>query len=287
MRQSLFPRFALCVGIAAALSTAAAAQLLDPPRPHDSGLTVTPSFEGWFPNADGTFTLSFGYMNRNRKEALDIPVGPNNRLEPGPTDQGQPTHFDVRRHTGVFTVVVPKDFGDRKLTWSITTHGETISIPGHLRPEWMIDALKEITSGNTPPVVRFDRAGKGAQGPGGTTTTLSAAAGRATPLDVWVQDDGIGKRSEGRNRAGTPRPAEPTLGVVWSKFRGPGRVDFGAAEPPIGEDGKATTTATFSEAGEYVLRVLAWDSSGRPARGIMAGGFQCCWTNGYVRVTVR
>ena len=48
----------------------------------------------------------------------------------------------------------------------------------------------------------------------------------------------------------------------------------------------AVTTATFSEPGEYVLRVLAWDDSGNQA-AVMAGGFFCCWTNGYVTVQVR
>ena len=80
------------------------------PIPFQSGQGITPSFEGWFRNPDGTTSLSFGYMNRNYKEELDIPIGPNNRVEPGAQDQGQPTHFLPRRQTGIFTVVVPKDF---------------------------------------------------------------------------------------------------------------------------------------------------------------------------------
>ena len=51
------------------------------------------AFEGWYQNTDGSFTLLVGYFNRNSKETLDIPVGPNNRIEPGGPDQGQPTHF--------------------------------------------------------------------------------------------------------------------------------------------------------------------------------------------------
>jgi len=54
----------------------------------------------------------------------------------------------------------------------------------------------------------------------------------------------------------------------------------------LGEMGKAVTTATFSEPGEYVLRVLAWDDTG-PQAFVMAVGFQCCWTNGYLTVDVR
>ena len=54
---------------------------------------MTGAFEGWFPNQDGTFSLLVGYYNRNLREAVDIPIGPNNTIEPGGPDQGQPTHF--------------------------------------------------------------------------------------------------------------------------------------------------------------------------------------------------
>ena len=46
--------------------------------------------------------------------------------------------------------------------------------------------------------------------------------------------------------------------------------------------GKATTTASFSEPGEYILRVVANDWSGDGG-----GGFQCCWTNAHVAVSVK
>ncbi|MEE2776710.1 MAG: hypothetical protein VYE73_08095, partial [Acidobacteriota bacterium] len=126
----------------AIVSTAGAQDSLDAPIPHDSGQSVSPVYEGWYPNPDGTFTLSFGYFNRNYAQRLDISVGEHNRIEPGPADRGQPTHFLPRRHTGVFAVEVPGDFGDRRLVWTLTANGETISIPGHLRPEWQIDALR-------------------------------------------------------------------------------------------------------------------------------------------------
>ena len=48
----------------------------------------------------------FGYFNRNHQEHVDIAVGPDNRIEPGPADRGQPTHFLPRRQTGVFAVRV-------------------------------------------------------------------------------------------------------------------------------------------------------------------------------------
>lgn len=264
----------LCAGLAVAV----AGQTRDAPIPHASGQSVSPVYEGWYENPDGTFTLSFGYFNRNHEERLDIPVGPHNRFEPGPADRGQPTHFLPRRQTGLFTVNVPADFGARKLTWNLTAHGATYTVPGHLRSEWEIDVLREVTSGNTPPAVRFSPDGKPGHGPGGIRTRQEATAGAPVDLAVWAVDDGI------RTFVRSARP--PNLGLVWSKFRGPGTVHFNETAPAIDEGGRAVTTATFDTAGDYILRVLAWDDSG-PQGPIMAGGFQCCWTNAYVDVSVQ
>ena len=258
----------------------AAAQSRDRPIPHDAGQSVSPSFEGWYPNDDGTFTLSFGYFNRNYEEVLDIPVGPNNRFEPGPADRGQPTHLLSRRQTGVFTVTVPADFGARTLTWSLTAGGETFAVPGHLRPEWRIDALHEVTSGNRPPVLSFEpgsSAGNAGQGPSGVRRSLAARAGEPVTVTLRAGDDGVKKR---------PSESPPVLGIAWSKFRGPGAVTFADPNPKIDEDGRTTTKVTFAEPGDYVLRALAWDDSGGQGP-VMAIGFQCCWTNAYVDVHVE
>ena len=64
--------------------------------PMDRGQDVAPAFEGWIPNPDGTISMWFGYMNRNYKEQLDIPIVPDNNVDPG-GDRGQPTHFYPRR----------------------------------------------------------------------------------------------------------------------------------------------------------------------------------------------
>ncbi len=100
---------------------------LEPQR--ERGASITPAFEGWYQNADGSYSLLLGYFNRNTQEALDIPVGPNNRVEPGPVDQGQPTHFERGRQWGVFVIKVPKDFGTKSITWTIVANGESNSIP--------------------------------------------------------------------------------------------------------------------------------------------------------------
>src|SRR5947209_728434 len=85
---------------------------------HWSGQGVSPVYEGFDINPDGTYNLWFGYMNENFAEELDIPTGPNNQMEPG-SDRGQPTHFAPRRHKDVFKVVVPKDFGTQKVVWTL------------------------------------------------------------------------------------------------------------------------------------------------------------------------
>ena len=107
-----------------------------------SGQTITPVYEGWYRNPDGTFSLSFGYYNRNAAEVIEIPVGADNFVAPGDSNQNQPTRFEARRHWGVFAVKVPVDFGNtKKVTWTIRMRGETFAIPGSLHPDWEIDAL--------------------------------------------------------------------------------------------------------------------------------------------------
>jgi len=243
---------------------------------HESGQDVTPAFEGWFKNPDGTFEMQFGYHNRNTKEEVDIPIGPNNKFEPGPADQGQPTHFMPRRGWGNFTVTVPKDFGTKKLTWTLVHAGRTNAVPGSLDARWEIDALKEATVGNTPPTIKFTATGPGGQGPKGFTspTTLNATVGAPLTLEAWASDDG---KNRSRNYRG------PLVNLTWMKYRGPGTVTFAKAKPEADkETGMATTTATFSAPGDYTLRLQVNDSSGDGG-----GGFQCCWTNGFVKVSVK
>src|SRR5687767_13425212 len=161
-----------CAVLAACLATgwraSAAQELLSPVRA--AGQTVTPVFEGWYRNPDGTYSISFGYFNRNASEVLEIPIGPNNSIAPGDANQGQPTSFQPRRHWGVFAVTVPADFGEKKVVWTLVVRGETFAISGHLRPQWEIDAVGgEAGSGNTPPALRFERAGPEGRGPRGIT----------------------------------------------------------------------------------------------------------------------
>jgi len=158
---------------------------------HDAGQSVTPAFEGWFQNADGTYSILFGYFNRNAKEELDIAIGPNNRIEPGGPDRGQPTHFAPRRQWGVFTATVPKDFGTQKLTWTLIANGVTTSIPVSLDPLWELAPFRDAT-GNTPPFIGFSPTGPFTRGPRGQSQTLQTAqttVGRPLELAAWLADD--------------------------------------------------------------------------------------------------
>jgi hypothetical protein len=240
---------------------------------------VYPVFEGWYKNPDGSFSISFGYFNRNAEEVLEIPVGADNFITPGEPNQGQPSHFEPRRHWGVFAVKVPANFGGGQIVWTVKVRGETIAIPGSLHPNWQIDALEgEAGSGNTPPTLKFDARGAEGSGPGGITAgPLSVKVGAPLALTVWARDDGKASSTV----AGERRNTAP-VALTWFKHQGPGTVSFEKATPPVRPDGKATTTATFSAPGEYVLRVRANDASGLAS----AGHAQCCWTNGFVKVIV-
>jgi hypothetical protein len=244
------------------------------------GKTVTPAFEGWYENADGTYSISFGYYNRNSDEVLDIPVGPDNFVSPGDQNQGQPTRFYTKRHWGVFVVKVPADFGKKQVVWTLKIRGETFAIAGSLRPEWQIDALEgEAGSGNTPPNVRFSEAGPAGAGPAGITIgPLAAKVGAPLAITVWTVDDGNAAGAMASDaRSSTP------VSLAWFKHQGPGDVTFTPATArltPTG--GKGSTNAIFSAPGDYIVRVRVNDASGV----VGAGHAQCCWTNGYVKVTV-
>lgn len=259
----------------------------------DAGLNVYPAYEGWYQNPDGTYTLLIGYYNRNKKQILDVPIGPQNRIEPGGPDQGQPTHFLVGRGWGTTSIRVPKDFGDKKLTWTLTTNGKTVSIPFGLTKGYQIEPFLDAAMGNKPPVFKFDPAGKELVGPPqplAAAQPISGTAGEPIALNVWITDDGHEEEPAGGGSAAPAGaaaatqkpPARPRLSVTMTKFRGPGDVKFDDNTPAIGKDGKATANATFSAPGEYLIRVEGNDSS-----GVGGGGFQCCWSTVYFKVSVK
>lgn len=274
----------------------------------DAGLNVYPAFEGWYQNADGTYTLLIGYYNRNKKQILDVPIGPENRIEPGGPDQGQPTHFLVGRGWGTTAIRVPKDFGDKKLTWTLTANGKTVSIPFGLTKGYQIEPFLDAAMGNKPPTLAFEPNSKGIQGPPpplAQARAVSGTVGQPIALTVYYSDDGHEEPTGGGSPAPTggaaaPAPGTPAapgaapggggggfqrpprMSVTMTKFRGPGDVKFDDNTPAIDKDGKATANATFSLPGEYFIRVEGNDSS-----GVGGGGFQCCWTTAYLKVNIK
>src|SRR4051812_5361418 len=231
---------------------------------HWSGQAVAPVYEGFDVNADGSFNMWFGYMNRNYEEQIDLPVGADNTFEPG-GDRGQPTHFVPRRHKDVFSVRVPKDFADKTLIWKLTAHGQPQQVVATLKPVWQIDRLRttrggnsEKVSSNLPPEVAL-------------STTNQTAAGAT--IAVTATDDGLPAR----------RGQPVGMTVLWAKFRGPGDVVFSDPQAKLA-NGRATTTATFTEPGEYVLQAVGDDGSGESAGNF---GYHCCWTNAQIKLAVN
>ncbi len=266
-------------------------QQLPEPR-KQFGASVTTAFEGWFNQDDGSRGFLVGYFNRNTQQELDIPIGPNNQIEPGGPDMGQPTHFLPGRQWGMFMVPVPKNFTPQdKLMWTIIANGQVTSIPLRLNPDYVISPFSEIAVGNTPPALRFEENGPKIQGPLAMldkAPTRTAALAAPLAITVWVADDM--KYTSGTSAPlSTPRPP---VTLTWSKYRGPGAVTFDKAKPeveklPTGTDnaafsGRATSNVKFSEPGDYVLHVTVNDYSGDGG-----AGFQCCWTTGLVKVSVK
>jgi PKD domain len=232
------------------------------------GMAVSPNFEGWYQNPDGTYTLSFGYVNLNTEEILSIPVGEHNKVEPGNVDQGQPTYFLPWRQFGVFTVTVPADFGDKRVTWTLEANGQRYAIPGGLFKAYETDNLHSRGTDQYPPILVLREGGVESRGPNGATVgPLSVKAGQPLALSVKAWD----RQGKG-------------VTLRWYKYRGAGDVTFADGTLPIGEGAQmAATTATFSAPGDYVLYVRA-DHTGQEVAD--AGMEECCWTNGYVKVKV-
>ena len=280
----------LVVVLAVVSAVPAARQLPGEPQ-RAFGSSITGAFEGWYENPNGSHTLLVGYFNRNSEQAIDVPIGSNNRIEPGGPDLGQPTHFLPGRRHGMFTIVVPKTFTpDQRLTWTIVANGQPTVIPLRLHPDYVISPFIAAPVKNMPPVLRFEENDPQVQGPIArlsTAATRSASVSSVMPLSVFVDDDA---RYASGTMALPPKPPPPVR-LRWSKYRGPGQVTFEPAEPAVlvlaggglnvPFSGRSMTTARFSEPGEYALHVLAMDYSGEGG-----GGEVCCWTTAMLRVTV-
>lgn len=287
---------ALLVPLAAVLAiTAASAQTR---YMYTKGQNVSPAYEGWWPNPDGSFTMFFGYMNSNWEEEFDVPIGPANNIEPGGPDQGQPTHFYPRRNPFLFTIRVPKDFGTKELIWTLTTHGKTERAYASLKTDYQIDpqvistevggdfgSLRDELRTNIPP--KLDVEGE---------KRRTVKVGEPLTLVALANDpDNIPARRAARGQPANPaaalyRPPSsivatsgPGLRFSWIVYRGKASTvtfspeqmktwtdtrayansawspPFAIPEPP--PDNKWVVQATFQEPGTYVLRGVASDGS--------------------------
>jgi hypothetical protein len=240
----------------------------------NSGQSVVPYFEGWIRNADGTFDLVFGYFNRNWKQELAIPSGPDNKVEPGGSDSGQPTYFLPRRQRFVYRVRVPADFGKQEVVWTIKANGRTEQGFGNLLPAQEITERVIMTNGNFNPGVDDPN-----KPPSITLAKVqTATVGVPVTLRASVNDDGLPKprpapsapRASGASggqvnsggqvdRSGEARPRG--LRVSWLEYGGPGKVTFDEPGPIQVTNGQAATTARFALPGTYRLIATANDGA--------------------------
>jgi len=265
---------------------------------YSSGQPLWPAFEGWERNDDGTFSFVFGYMNDNWEEQIDVPIGPENAIEPGGPDRGQPTHFQPRRNRFIFRVRVPKDWGQKEMVWTVTSRGVARTAYASLRTDLLIenvDIMSEtgaLGAGASNPEIRGDKPPAiSIVGP----KALTAKVGQPVTLTAVVTDDGVPKR-----RGSPPPPRSPdaplvirpsirvTVGknwglhLAWFVYRGAGDVTFEPRQvktwedtrpganspwapawtaPAVPADGKYIVSATFAEPGTYVLRARADDGA--------------------------
>jgi hypothetical protein len=280
--------------VAAAVALAAEQQRPLAPTPPE-GQRVVPFFDGFYENADGSFQLSFGYSNLNATDVVEIPLGPNNFIEPKEFDGRQPTSFPPvagggptgarrDRERGVFTVTIPAKFsGD--VVWTLRHAGQTHKVPGRTKTgayglRW------PMAMGSIPPLVGFTASTMTGRGPAGIESApMQATVGVPLPITIWTKDDSErDDGAEGGVQFKARGPARPAINIKWYKHSGPGPVTFDPATSGLKTlEGSSSSTATFSQAGAYTLRVRV-DNFGRPDT---SPGNQCCWTNGYVRVTVK
>ena len=289
----------------------------------ERGTSVTPAFEGWYYDKDGSQRVMVGYFNRNTKQEFDIPAGPNNRIEPGPADQGQPTHFNAGRQWGVFTIKLPKDFGSKKLSWTIVANGFTNTITLHTNADYIVEPFEDAANKNTPPKFKFQPNGPIFTGPPSTIAEkYTGTVGVPVPLSVWISDEGAkinvpepSSRGRGRGAAagrgadaaaggagvagatgaaagrGAARGAlpegftpPPPMAVTWTKFRGPGDVKFDNNRPSID---RAADGKTVTNATFSAPGEYILRVEGNDNTGSGGGGFQCCWSNAHVSVIVK
>lgn len=297
MNSRMVLRLATVAALAAGGAMVSAQGPLLPSSPKlGFGASITPAYDGWFDNPDGTHTFVIGYYNRNWNQEVDIPIGPDNHFEPGEPDRGQPTHFLPNRNFGMFSITVPKSTpATERLWWVLTLNGVTQRVPFHMSPDYNFSPLRaseEAPGGkyNEPPILRFAEGGQSWRGPLATLAngiTKTATVNTPMPLELFAEDDAL--YSSGTNAPISRTP--PIVEATVAKYRGPGTVKVdglhefetlkgGKLMEPYA--GKSHGTVTFSAPGDYVVHVTLNDLSEKGG-----GATGCCWTAAMVRVNVK
>ncbi len=262
--------------------------------PRGSGDSITGAFEGWFDNDDGSHNFLVGYFNRNLKQPQDVPIGPNNRIEPGGPDLGPadalPAGAPDRRVPGARAEGVRRrPAADLDADRERPDDADSAAAAPRLQRQSVLVTSPSATSRRWCGW----REGPDDSGTGGDAERRAGDVRRRSrrrwSLNAWVDDDG--KYSSGSNAADSATGAR-RWSWRWSKYRGPGTITFDAAKPKlevakggnVDQDysAKATVSARFSEPGDYVLHLLTTDYSGEGGNGEV-----CCWTNAYVKVSVK
>lgn len=236
---------------------------------YSRGQSVQPVFEGWSRNPDGSFSMWFGYLNRNHEERLMVPISADNGFNG--EDMGQPEFFDTRRQQFAFKIDVPANFPkDRDLVWTLKANGVTLKAYGSLWPVWEIDEHTISANRGSRTAVDFDEPPNDPPAFADAPRSLSAQVGTPLTLTMPVTDDGNpkpradrGARVAGIKTAGATGaelPLRQSLRVSWLQWRGPGIATFDPKTARV-VDGKATSTAVFDKPGTYVLRAYAEDAS--------------------------
>ena len=275
------------------------------------GMPIIPVLEGWIANPDGTTSFSFGIINRN-EEAVEIPLGEGNYIEPAQFDGGQPTHFPAGRTVGAFAVTVPESQQDDDVWWYLTTgESETLKVPGRRGSSaYELDFILPRPQGGMQPMVGVGENGAQRGPPYGLVGNVEdyprnpAQVGIPVELIINATDPAERDPEDPRFEEAIP------MGVTFEKHQGPGSVEFTrhpdteVEENPYDEDnprfrffrepdpnelriedsaGLGRVYATFSEPGEYIIRTKVDVHRGPDS----SNGDQCCWTNVWQRVVVE
>jgi hypothetical protein len=90
--------------------------------------SIVPFMNCYWDNHDGTYDALVGYNNKNTT-AQTIPVGTNNRFQPGAQYRGQPTVFQPGIKNNVFVVKASAADVSNGLNWYLTDNVVVISTP--------------------------------------------------------------------------------------------------------------------------------------------------------------